>query len=42
MEKKDQISKFEMEKKDQERKLIFERNCTEAKYKRDLAELSQR
>ena len=40
MEKKEQISKLEMEKKEQ--RFIFERNCTEAKYKRDLAELSQR
>ena len=40
MEKKEQISKLDMEKKAQ--RFIFERNCTEAKYKRDLAELSQR
>ena len=40
MEKKEQISKLDMEKKEQ--RFIFERNCTEAKYKRDLAELSQR
>ena len=38
MEKKEQI--LDMEKKEQ--RFIFERNCTEAKYKRDLAELSQR
>ena len=40
MEKKDVISKLEMEKKEQ--MLIFERKCIEAKYKRDMAELSQR
>ena len=40
LEMKDAISKLEMEKKEQMH--IFERNCIDAKYKRDMAELSQR